>query len=102
MVALFDFVSKVTLLASGIRLVRVPRAVRKFMHVPSFLPFLPGISAECLRFVSNIAALWSRHGDSDATRHVDVRGHEQYKIRCGTDAARMRRVLLSRSLRRKL
>lgn len=72
MVIHFDFVSKVTLLAFGIWLLRAPRTQ---IHARSFLPspFPTGISAERFRFVSNIAALWSRYGDSDETRHVDVR-----------------------------
>ena len=56
----------------------------------SLLEFRPTGS----RFVSTTL---SRYGESDETRHVDVRGHEPSKLRCSTHPSWMRRVLLSMS-----
>jgi hypothetical protein len=57
---------------------KVVGAVRKLMRIPS-LPrmFHPIVR----RFVSNTAALLPRYGESDETRHVDAKRHEQCTIR---------------------
>lgn len=74
MVARFEFMTKVTLLAIETWVMIVARAVRRLMGIPSF----PRMFHPILRcFVSNTAVLLAQHGESDDIRHVDVNKHEQ-------------------------